>query len=405
MVPLQMGFGQVSMVVGNVLWNVVTAQGRVRLATFVEIITSWCFVVPLSAISVFIFNFNLVGTVAALVVGYSIGGIWISYIVLTSDWKLQSEILIERHGSHALPYNDYTWDSLPNRASRAAELLGCTKNSWDENRGRSIKTSNTWDELNEEEKAAARCLGYNKTTWERDKSDSSINETLPIYDDSCWKELPLHIQAAAVLLGYNQAIWDEDKIPCSRDKGWYQLNPDEQEAAQTLGYTEETWNDELSTCSSSQDDSVPTSPEDLMTLFPSRSCSGSSSCQKKPTVARRVGQSKSNRIAASQGGTVLASPEDLMTLFPSRSGSDSSFRSKKLSAAQQRVSQSKSNRIAASHDGPVLASPEDVVMLFPSWSGSDSSSRTKKPTMVLRASQSKAKRVAVDQCGRLIPLG
>jgi hypothetical protein len=257
LLQLQIGFGQISMSVGNVLWNIVEAQGRVRLATVVEIVTSWCFVVPLCAVSLYVFNFNLVGTVAAMVIGYSVGALWISYIVLTSDWALQSQVVIGRNGSHDLPFNDHTWDRLPKRAAKAAELLGSSKISWDAHRSVPLKESRKWNELSVDQRDAARYLGYNKIMWESNGSDSSNNKTCLKYDDYWWNDLPPDVQAAATVLGYTKKMWDEDGTPYTEDKEWQQLKPDQQEAARALGYNAQTWNDENRISSSPSEGSPP----------------------------------------------------------------------------------------------------------------------------------------------------
>ena len=48
------------MSIGLMCWNIVEAQGRVRLATVVEFFTSWLLVIPLSYVFTYVFEFNLV---------------------------------------------------------------------------------------------------------------------------------------------------------------------------------------------------------------------------------------------------------------------------------------------------------------------------------------------------------
>ena len=67
------GFGQILMSVGMVCWNILGAQGRVRLATLIEFISSWILVMPMASILVFVYNYNLMGMVGPLVLGYTIG--------------------------------------------------------------------------------------------------------------------------------------------------------------------------------------------------------------------------------------------------------------------------------------------------------------------------------------------
>jgi hypothetical protein len=81
---------------GIMTWSVIGAQGRYRLATGIEMVASWIIVLPMSAILIYIFNYNLLGPVAAVVIGYSISGAANVYVVLRSDWEKLSEVVIER---------------------------------------------------------------------------------------------------------------------------------------------------------------------------------------------------------------------------------------------------------------------------------------------------------------------
>ncbi len=188
----KLGFGMLSMSVGNVCWSVVEGQGRVRLATSIEMIISWLVAIPLSYVLVYVFNYNLLGVVASLVVAYTITGQWMTYLVFCSDWTLLSKIVNERSRS--------------------------------------------------------RCDRCNTG------SDNSNVHTSAIYDDCYWDELPEDVQAAAVVLGYTKSIWNKDGTPESDDKYWHQLCPDQQQAAQKLGFTEDTWDEDSSSSSSSSSD-------------------------------------------------------------------------------------------------------------------------------------------------------
>eukprot|EP00542_Grammatophora_oceanica_P015452 CAMPEP_0194050584 /NCGR_PEP_ID=MMETSP0009_2-20130614/36087_1 /TAXON_ID=210454 /ORGANISM="Grammatophora oceanica, Strain CCMP 410" /LENGTH=837 /DNA_ID=CAMNT_0038697295 /DNA_START=47 /DNA_END=2560 /DNA_ORIENTATION=- len=85
LLPL-VGLGNVVLTAGTVSWALVGAQARYRLATFVAFICSWCVTTPLAAISTYVLNWNLEGMVAAVVVGYSLTGTALIYILLRSDW-------------------------------------------------------------------------------------------------------------------------------------------------------------------------------------------------------------------------------------------------------------------------------------------------------------------------------
>ena len=92
-----LGIGQLAMNVGIMSWSVIGAQGRYRLATSIEFVASWFLVIPLSAGLVYGLRFNLQGLVGATVIGYSCSGAANIYIVLRSDWKNLSDIVVARH--------------------------------------------------------------------------------------------------------------------------------------------------------------------------------------------------------------------------------------------------------------------------------------------------------------------
>ena len=97
LLPL-VGIGNIALTAGSVSWALVGSQGRYRLATLVAFISSWCLTLPLAAIVVYCFNFNLEGPVSAVVIGYSATGTCLQYILVRSDWERLSKIVVERNG-------------------------------------------------------------------------------------------------------------------------------------------------------------------------------------------------------------------------------------------------------------------------------------------------------------------
>ena len=94
LLPL-VGIGNFTLTVGLTSWSMVGAQGRYRLATFVNFMTTWLVTLPLAATFVYAANYNLEGIVSAIVVGYSATGTVLLYILLQSDWERLSKCLIE----------------------------------------------------------------------------------------------------------------------------------------------------------------------------------------------------------------------------------------------------------------------------------------------------------------------
>lgn len=100
------GFGQISMIIGTVTWGIVGAQGRIRLATTVEFMSSWFIAIPLCAISHFVLNYNLMGFVGSLIFGYTVGGAAVGVIILTSDWGALSRDVVAKNAIEGVTWED-----------------------------------------------------------------------------------------------------------------------------------------------------------------------------------------------------------------------------------------------------------------------------------------------------------
>jgi len=94
LIPL-VGFGNITMTFGMVCWALIGAQGRYQMSTKVILVTSWCVTQPLAAILTYVYGFNLQGLAASVVIGYSIAGTVLSYILIRSDWPRLSHLVQE----------------------------------------------------------------------------------------------------------------------------------------------------------------------------------------------------------------------------------------------------------------------------------------------------------------------
>merc|ERR1719162_1882989 len=63
-----------------------------------------------------------------------------------------------------LPYDDYSFDSLPPEIKTTAEYLGYNKDTWDAG-GKVSAHDKKWDALTFEERKAAEHLGYDSRKW------------------------------------------------------------------------------------------------------------------------------------------------------------------------------------------------------------------------------------------------
>jgi MATE family multidrug resistance protein len=89
------GIGNISMTFGMVAWALIGAQGRYGLATKIATVLSWLVTVPLAAYFIYAKRYDLKGLVAAVVMGYSVMGTCMSYVLMRSDWETLSENIME----------------------------------------------------------------------------------------------------------------------------------------------------------------------------------------------------------------------------------------------------------------------------------------------------------------------
>jgi Na+-driven multidrug efflux pump len=94
LLPL-VGFGNITLTAGSVCWALVGAQGRYRLATLIAFVCSWGFTMPLAALFTYAVKLDLQGIASAVVIGYSITGTLLCYVLLRSDWERLSKHIVE----------------------------------------------------------------------------------------------------------------------------------------------------------------------------------------------------------------------------------------------------------------------------------------------------------------------
>lgn len=94
-----MGIGNIALTAGSVSWALVGAQGRYRLATCVVFVSSWLVTLPLAAVLTIALKVNLEGVAGAVVIGFSVAGTTLLYILIRSDWERLSRIVVELNAS------------------------------------------------------------------------------------------------------------------------------------------------------------------------------------------------------------------------------------------------------------------------------------------------------------------
>lgn len=91
------GVANLSMTFGMQSWSLIGAQGKYKVATWVNFAASWGVTMPLAAILVFAFRIDLQGLMSASTIGYTTCGATLSYLLLSTDWEGRARKIQERN--------------------------------------------------------------------------------------------------------------------------------------------------------------------------------------------------------------------------------------------------------------------------------------------------------------------
>mmetsp|Transcript_920 Transcript_920/g.1132 ORF Transcript_920/g.1132 Transcript_920/m.1132 type:complete len:717 (+) Transcript_920:41-2191(+) len=81
------GVANLTMTFGMICWSLIGAQGNYKMATWIDIISTWCVCMPLAALYTYIFRIDLQGLTSAIVVGYLTTGATLTYALLSTNWE------------------------------------------------------------------------------------------------------------------------------------------------------------------------------------------------------------------------------------------------------------------------------------------------------------------------------
>jgi Na+-driven multidrug efflux pump len=93
-IPL-LGLANIAMSFSQVVWSLIGAQGRFRLATSVMFFSRWLVTLPIACVAIFVFFFDLNSIEGCLVVGYSTASCVLTFILMRSDWEGLGRVLQE----------------------------------------------------------------------------------------------------------------------------------------------------------------------------------------------------------------------------------------------------------------------------------------------------------------------
>merc|ERR1712085_219602 len=98
--------GNVTMNMGMVCWSLIGAQGRYRLATSISTVCSIFITLPVGALITIYLRIDLQGLVFAVVVGYSTTAMFLSYVLLMTNWEKLSTKMQTKMKADALSGSD-----------------------------------------------------------------------------------------------------------------------------------------------------------------------------------------------------------------------------------------------------------------------------------------------------------
>jgi hypothetical protein len=114
------GIGNIALSIGTLSWTLVGAQGRFRLSTAVGLSGGWFVALPMAAVLTIVYNVDLQGQTAAIVIGYMVSGTINSYILLQSDWPKLSRRVIARNDAISVGANSSDDSSSSSSSSSSA---------------------------------------------------------------------------------------------------------------------------------------------------------------------------------------------------------------------------------------------------------------------------------------------
>lgn len=164
------------------------ALAMFKRSTKISFLVNAFVIIPLGAVSTFVYGYDISGLLIASNVGHAVNG----FIVLVL-------------------YNNADWEKGVRKNKKMAGKIDSSKvnlnTSVDTEPNDSIDYENCyWDELDSKAKEAAETLGFDKDRWDNDMKLEEFCE----YNDFDFEELPAYVQEAILYLGYTQDSWYAD---------------------------------------------------------------------------------------------------------------------------------------------------------------------------------------------------
>ena len=106
--------GYLALAFGYLCWYIVGATGRYKIGNYVHFIVSLGVTLPIALILVRVFTFDVQGLAAAVVLGYVTVGGCLSFVLFTTNWNAQAELMESdaEDNEHEDEMTDYSEEDL-----------------------------------------------------------------------------------------------------------------------------------------------------------------------------------------------------------------------------------------------------------------------------------------------------
>ena len=92
-----MTLGYLAQTLGYLCWYIVGATGRYNYGFWIHLTTSWCITLPLGALFVYHYRFDLQALTVSIVLGNVCTGCALAFVVFTTDWQQRADKVRQRN--------------------------------------------------------------------------------------------------------------------------------------------------------------------------------------------------------------------------------------------------------------------------------------------------------------------
>lgn len=188
------------------------ALAMFKRSTKILVLVNVFVIIPLGAVSTFVYGWDISGLLIASNVGHAVNGFIVLVVYNNADWEKgvrKNKKMAGKIDSSKVTLNT----SVENEPNDSIDYNDCYSSKVNLNTSFETEPNDSidyddcyWDELDPKAKESAETLGYNKDRWDNDMELEEFCE----YNDFDFEELPAYLQEAILYLGYTQDSWNAE---------------------------------------------------------------------------------------------------------------------------------------------------------------------------------------------------